>query len=226
MYRIFIVEDDLTIALQMKSNIENWGYEVKVSENLESITGEFNAFAPHLVLMDIGLPFANGFFRCAEIRKTSQVPIIFVSSASDNINMVTAINMGDDDFICKPFDFSVLTAKIMAVIRRSYEINTDTSSSGCLAIGDAVYNSAKSTLNYGNTIIELSKNENRILLCLLENKGSIVSRNRLMEQLWNNDCFIDENTLSVNVNRLRKRLAEAGMPECVKTKKGQGYIIE
>ena len=225
MYRILIVEDDATIASQMKLYLEKWGYEVCASENFDSILGEFDAFNPHLVLMDIGLPFANGFFRCSEIRKKSKVPVIFLSSASDIINMVTAINMGGDDFISKPFDFTLLTAKIMALLRRAYELK-DGDISSKKEFAGATYNNSNSTIVFNNKTIELTKNENRILTCLLDSKSSIVTRSSLMEHLWSNDCFVDENTLSVNVNRLRKKLTDAGMPDVIVTKKGQGYIIE
>ncbi len=223
-HRILIVEDDLTIASQMKIALENWGYEVKLTEDFNDPLAEFTAYNPHLVLMDITLPFNNGFFRCSKIREVSNVPVIFVSSASDNLNMITAINMGGDDFITKPFDFNVMLAKIKAVLRRTYDFAGGTSQ--YLEHRGAVYNPADSTLTYNGEKIDLTKNESRIINTLISKKGTIVSRNRLMEQLWNDDLFVDENTLSVNVNRLRKKLDEAGLTDFIKTKKGQGYIIE
>lgn len=223
-YKILVVEDDFTIASELKTMMTGWGYDVKLTENFEDILGEFETFQPHLVLMDIGLPFANGFIRCGKIREISKVPVIFLSSASDNINLVTAINMGADDFVAKPFDFSVLTAKIMAVLRRAYAFSEE--KSDVIEYRDASYNASDSTITIKGNKVELTKNENRIMSALLSAKGSIVSRNSLMQQLWDDDCFVDENTLSVNMNRLRKKLEAAGLADFIVTKKGQGYIIE
>jgi len=223
-YKILVVEDDFTIATELKTMMTGWGYDVKLTEDFENILGEFNAFQPHLVLMDIGLPFANGFIRCTKIREVSKVPVIFLSSASDNINLVTAINMGADDFVAKPFDFNVLTAKIMAVLRRAYAFAEE--KSDVIEYRGASYNAFDSTITIAGTKVDLTKNENRIMSALLSAKGTIVSRNSLMQQLWDDDCFVDENTLSVNMNRLRKKLEAAGLPDFIVTKKGQGYIIE
>ena len=223
-HRILIVEDDMTIASQMKIALENWGYEVKLTEDFNDPLAEFNIYNPHLVLMDITLPFNNGFFRCSKIREVSNVPVIFVSSASDNLNMITAINMGGDDFITKPFDFNVMLAKIKAVLRRTYDFAGG--SSQYLEHRGAIYNPADSTLTYNGEKIELSRNEYRILLTLMENKGKVVSREKLMEALWETDCFVDENTLTVNVGRLRKTLESVGLNDLIKTKFGVGYILE
>ncbi len=223
-YKILVVEDDFTIASELKTMMTGWGYDVKLTENFEDILGEFQAFSPHLILMDIGLPFANGFIRCQKIREVSKVPVIFLSSASDNINLVTAINMGADDFVAKPFDFNVLTAKIMAVLRRAYAFTEE--KSDVIEYRGAQYNASDSTISVNGQKLDLTKNENRILSALLSAKGTIVSRNTLMQQLWDDDCFVDENTLSVNINRLRKKLEGAGLPDFIATKKGQGYIIE
>ena len=223
-YKILVVEDDFTIATELKTMMSGWGYDVKLTENFEDILGEFTEFQPHLILMDIGLPFANGFIRCTKIREISKVPVIFLSSASDNINLVTAINMGADDFVAKPFDFNVLTAKIMAVLRRAYAFTEE--KKDVIEHRGAAYNAADSTITINGEKIDLTKNENRIMSALLTAKGSIVSRNTLMQQLWDDDCFVDENTLSVNMNRLRKKLEAAGLPDFIVTKKGQGYIIE
>ena len=223
-YKILVVEDDFTIASELKTMMTGWGYEVKLTENFEDILGEFHAFQPHLILMDIGLPFANGFVRCSKIREESKVPVIFLSSASDNINLVTAINMGADDFVAKPFDFNVLTAKIMAVLRRAYDFAEE--KSDVIEYRGASYNASDSTITISGIKVDLTKNENRIMSALLAAKGSIVSRNSLMQQLWDDDCFVDENTLSVNMNRLRKKLEAAVLADFIVTKKGQGYIIE
>lgn len=223
-YKILVVEDDLTIASELKTLMTGWGYEVKLTENFGDLLGEFQSFEPHLILMDIGLPFANGFVRCQMIREISKVPVIFLSSASDNINLVTAINMGADDFVAKPFDINVLTAKIMAVLRRAYDFSEE--KSDVIEYRGASYNASDSTIIINGEKLELTKNENRIMSALLSSKGSIVSRNALMQKLWDDDCFVDENTLSVNMNRLRKKLETAGLPDFIVTKKGQGYIIE
>lgn len=183
---------------------------------------DFKDYAPHLVLLDISLPFFNGYHWCGEIRKTSKVPIIFISSASDNMNIVMAMNMGADDFIAKPFDQSVLMAKIQAMLRRTYDF---ASSVPILEHRGALLNTGDNTLTYQNQQISLTKNEYRILLSLLENKGKVVSREKLMERLWETDHFIDENTLTVNVNRLRKKLDAAGLHEFITTRFGVGYII-
>lgn len=222
MYRILIVEDDSTIAKMIKKHLISWGYEAVCSENFQNITEDFLSFNPQLVLLDLSLPFYNGFHWCQEIRKISKVPIIFISSASDNMNIVMAMNMGGDDFIAKPFDLNVLTAKIQAILRRSFNGNIKTA----LEYRGAVLNTDDASLIIGEDKIELTKNEYRILKILMENKGKIISRDTLMCQLWETDCFVDENTLSVNVARLRKKLENAGLSDFIKTKKGLGYIIE
>lgn len=180
-------------------------------------------FDPQLVLLDVGLPFYNGYHWCSEIRRFSSVPIIFVSSASDNMNIVMAINMGADDFIAKPFDLNVLTAKVQAMLRRTYDLGGQTR---LLQHRDAVLNTDDSTLTYHGERVELTKNEYRILQVLMENKGKTVSRDVLMQRLWESDSFVDENTLSVNVARLRKKLDGAGLENFIATKKGMGYIVE
>lgn len=222
-YKLFIVEDDEGISSAIRTIASGWGFEVKTCENFSRVTEEFSEFMPHIVLLDIGLPFAGGYHWCAEIRKISNVPIIFISSASDNMNIVMAMNMGGDDFVAKPFDCNVLIAKIKALLRRSYDYSE---SSPVLTHKGAFLNTGDNTLVYENNKIELTKNEYRILLCLLENKGKTVSREKLMERLWETDSFVDENTLTVNINRLRKKLDSAGLEDFIKTKFGVGYIAE
>ncbi len=223
MYRLLIVEDDKGIAEAIKVQAQMWDLEVHCIENFRSVMSEFADFNPHIVLLDISLPFYNGYHWCGEIRKVSKVPIIFISSAADNMNMVMAMNMGADDFIAKPFDQSVLMAKLQAMLRRTYDFAT---SVPILEHRGALLNTGDNTLTYGDEKISLSKNEFRILLNLMQNKGKVVSREKLMEQLWESDSFVDENTLSVNVNRLRKRLDAAGLEDFITTKFGVGYIIE
>ena len=222
MYKLYIVEDDNGIADGIRTLAENWGFEARVCSDFRKVTEEFVSFAPHIVLMDIGLPFFNGYHWCSEIRKLSNVPVIFLSSASDNMNIVMAINMGADDFIAKPFDGNVLMAKLQALLRRSYDF---AASAPVLSHRGAFLNTGDNTLTVNGEKTELTKNEYRILLCLMENKGKVVSREKLMERLWETDSFVDENTLTVNVNRLRKKLDGAGLEEFITTKFGVGYII-
>lgn len=223
MYRLLIVEDDKGIAEAVTKQAQMWELQVRTVKNFRNVLSEFSEFDPHIILMDIALPFFNGYHWCSEIRRVSKVPIIFISSASDNMNMIMAMNMGADDFIAKPFDQSVLMAKIQAMLRRTYDFAT---SVPVLEHRGALLNTGDNTLTYGEEKISLSKNEFRILLILMENKGRVVSRERLMEQLWATDSFVDENTLSVNVNRLRKRLEAAGLNDFITTKFGVGYLIE
>ena len=222
MYRLLIVEDDKGIAEAIKNQAELWDLRVHCIENFRHIMTEFAEFDPHIILMDISLPFFNGYHWCSEIRKVSKVPIIFISSASDNMNMVMAMNMGADDFIAKPFDQSVLMAKLQAMLRRTYDFSA---SVPVLEHRGALLNTGDNTLIYNDEKIALSKNEFRILLILMENKGKVVSREKLMEHLWESDSFVDENTLSVNVGRLRKRLDAAGLEDFITTKFGIGYMI-
>ena len=221
--KIFIVEDDPVIASAVAEHIASWGCEPRIARNFQNIVQEFVDFDPQLVLLDVGLPFYNGYHWCSEIRRFSSVPIIFVSSASDNMNIVMAINMGADDFIAKPFDLNVLTAKVQAMLRRTYDLGGQTR---LLQHRDAVLNTDDSTLTYHGERVELTKNEYRILQVLMENKGKTVSRDVLMQRLWESDSFVDENTLSVNVARLRKKLDGAGLENFIATKKGMGYIVE
>lgn len=223
MYKIFVVEDDRGIAEAIAEQARMWSYEVTVAEDFRNIITEFALAAPHLVLLDISLPYFNGYYWCEQIRKISKVPIIFISSASDNMNIVMAMNMGADEFIAKPFDQSVLIAKVQAMLRRSYDFAAGVP---VLEHRGALLNTGDNTLTYNDEKIELSKNEYRILLCLMESKGRVVSREKLMERLWETDSFVDENTLTVNVNRLRKKLDSAGLAGFITTKFGVGYIIE
>ena len=223
MYRIYIVEDDQGIAEGIVRQAESWGLEVKCAENFRDIMGEFAAFQPHLVLLDIGLPFFDGYHWCGEIRAVSKVPIIFISSASDNMNIVMAMSMGADDFIAKPFDGSVLIAKIQALLRRSYDYAPDMP---IIEHRGAILNTGDNSLSCNGRSVALTKNEYRILLCLMRSRGKVVSREKLMETLWETDSFVDENTLTVNVGRLRRKLDAAGLEGFISTKFGVGYIVE
>ena len=222
MYKLMIVEDDPGIARSVRELAESWGYIAQVSEDFRHITAAFTAFQPHLVLMDITLPFFNGYHWCTEIRRLSQVPILFLSSAADNMNIVMAMNLGADDFIAKPFDGTVLMAKVQALLRRTYDF---AGSAPVLEHRGAFLNTGDNSLTYGEETVPLTKNEYRILLCLMENKGRVVSREQLMERLWESEQFIDENTLAVNVNRLRNKLDAVGLEGFITTKFGVGYLV-
>lgn len=223
MYRLLIVVDDAGIAEAIREQAQLWDLQVACVQNFRNVMAEFAVFDPHIVLLDIGLPFFNGYHWCSEIRRVSRVPIIFISSAADNMNMVMAMNMGADDFIAKPFDQSVLMAKLQAMLRRSYDF---AASVPVLEHRGALLNTGDSTLTYHGEKISLSKNEFKILHILMANKGKVVSREKLVEALWETDSFVDENTLTVNVGRLRKRLDNAGLTDFITTKFGVGYLIE
>ena len=218
-----LIEDDENMANAMRTQLQAWGYEVYCIQNFQKVTEEFLAVEPQLVLLDIMLPFFNGYHWCSEIRKHSNVPILFISSASDNMNIIMAMNMGGDDFIAKPFDLNVLLAKVQAILRRTYDL---TGSIPVLEHKGAILNLNDMTLHYGEQILDLTRNEFRILQTLLEQKGKVVSRNTLMMRLWEIDSYVEENTLTVNINRLRKKLVEIGLEDYIKTKIGCGYIIE
>lgn len=221
-YKIYIVEDDPVIAKSIRDYMSLWGYDVRVADDFTSILQEFVRYDPQLVLMDISLPFYNGFHWCSEIRKISSVPIMFLSSASDNMHMIMAMNMGADDYIVKPFDLSVMLAKVQALLRRTYDF---AGQPHLIEHRGMILNSTEHTISFGDEKIELTKNENRILQVLLGNKGKVVSRETLMAKLWESDEFVDENTLSVNIARLRKKLERLGLEDFVVTKKGIGYMV-
>lgn len=223
MYKLLIVEDDSIIAKSIKNHMEGWGYEAVCVTDFENVKKIFVREQPHLVLMDISLPFYNGFHWCDEIRKISKAPIIFLSSASDNMNIVMAMNMGGDEFIEKPFDLNVVTAKVQAILRRSYSFQGTVN---VMEYHGVVLNLSDATVAYHDRKMELTKNEFRILQILMENTGKIVSRDAIIARLWESDEFIDDNTLTVNVARLRKRLEFMDLGSMVRTKKGIGYMVE
>ncbi len=223
MYKIMIVEDDLVIAESVSGHLHKWGYETKCVEDFRGVMDLYHSFAPDLILMDINLPYFNGFHWCSEIRRVSTTPIIFVSSISDNMNIVMAMNMGGDDYIEKPFDINVLTAKVQALLRRTYSVAQQ---QNIISYRELVLNLNSTSLACKGEQISLTKNEYMILQLLMEKHGVVVSRDELMEKLWGNDEFIDDNTLTVNVTRVRKKLETAGCIDYIKTKKGIGYILE
>ena len=220
--KVFIVEDDEVIAAAVAQQLTAWGYLVRRAGDFRNVLGEFADFDPQLVLLDIGLPFYNGYHWCSQIRRQSRVPIIFISSAADNMNIVMAMNMGADDFIAKPVDMNVLVAKIKAVLRRCYDYVEQVPTYTCRG---AVFHPADATMEYQGQRLSLTKNDCRILQTLLEHKGSLVSRDTLMMRLWETDSFIDENTLTVNIARLRRKLDGLGLTDLIVTKKGMGYMI-
>ena len=222
MYKILIVEDDLVIASSLKKHIETWGYDSKYITDFKNVLDEFSTYKPHLVLLDVSLPYFNGYHWCEMIRKISKTPIIFISSFSENMNIIMAINMGADDFISKPFDLDVLTAKINALLRRTYDFKPNDE---CIIANGLILNTNNLSMEYEDTVYELTKNEFRILQVLMSSKGKTVNRDTLMSKLWETDSYIDDNTLTVNINRLRKKLEAVGLNNFIITKKGIGYLV-
>ena len=222
MHKILIVEDDMIIANSIKTLVESWGNGAKLIDDFGQVITEFVNYDPQLVLMDISLPFYNGFYWCNEIRKVSKVPIVFISSASDNMNIIMAVNMGADDFIAKPFDLNVLSAKIQAILRRTYDF---VGQSHLLEHHNVILNTSDASVTYKDSKISLTKNDYKMLLLLMENKGSVVSREDLMVKLWESDEYIDDNTLTVNMTRLRKKLEDIGVNDFILTMKGVGYKL-
>ena len=222
MYRIFLAEDDHALAEAISRQLESWGNEVITVRDFRRVSAEFAEARPQLVLLDIMLPFYDGYHWCTEIRKLSSVPIVFISYASDNMNIVMAMNMGGDDFKPKPVDPMVLTAKLQALLRRTYELGEPCQALECHG---ALLDLSSGTLECGGQRLELTKNEFRILRTLLENRDKTVSRERLMTVLWQSDCYVEENTLTVNVARLRKKLEGVGLAGIIATKPGEGYIL-
>ncbi len=225
MHKILIVEDDKIISGQIKKQLEAWGFRAMVVTDFNSVMTDFADYEPDMVLLDISLPFYNGYHWCTQIREVSKVPIIFISSTADNMNIVMAMNMGADDFIAKPFDLTVLTAKVQALLRRTYDFGGQ-SEIGVLEHQGAVLNLNDASLSYNGEKIDLTKNEYKILEILMSNKGKVVSRDDIMIKLWETESFVDENTLTVNVARLRKNLEASGLADFIKTKKGMGYVVE
>ena len=222
MQKIMIVEDDEVISSILKQHLNKWNYDVYVVENFENIVEDFIQQQPMLVLLDISLPFYNGYHWCQEIRKISEVPVIFISSMNENMNIVMAMNMGADDFISKPFDLNVVTAKIQALLRRTYSFNKQ---SQLLTYKDLILNLLDATIMYQDIVVDLTKNELKILQLLFEKAETFVSREDMMMELWQTEQFVDDNTLSVNVNRLRKKLDVFPITSLIQTKKGIGYKL-
>ncbi|HWR62144.1 MAG TPA: response regulator transcription factor [Clostridia bacterium] len=223
MYRIFVVEDDKTISGIMAENLRKWGYKTEVVSDFSDILPDFTAFDPHLVLMDINLPYYDGFYWCAKLRELSNIPIVFISSRDSDSDKIRAISQGGDDYIEKPFSMDLLIAKVSAILRRAYSYSDQ--NLNVLQYKDMLLNLEKLQVLCGEREIELTRNECRILALLIRNHGNLVTRVRIMKDLWEDESFVDENTLTVNVNRLRKKLEEIGLGEAVKTVKGEGYRL-
>jgi len=221
-YKILIVEDDNVIADSIKKHLEKWEYQVHCVTDFKEVLKDVTSFKPELILLDITLPFYNGFYWCNEIRKLTKVPIIFISSADDKMNIVMAMDMGGDDFIAKPFDLTVLTAKINAMLRRSYSFKTNLN---ILEHKGVILNLSNAVLSKGENSVELTKNEFKIMKLLMENAGEMVKRDTIMIHLWDSDSFIDDNTLTVNLTRIRKKLSQIGADDYIETKKGIGYMV-
>ncbi len=220
MQKILLVEDDKTISQLVAKNLINWGYQVQEVKDFQMVLEQMEEFQPHLILLDIGLPFFNGYYWCQEIRKTSRVPIMFLSSHDQPMDIVMAINMGADDYVTKPFEITVLLAKIQGLLRRTYDFVGEQS---LLWFEEVSLDLKTMQVSYGQAVEELTRNEFQILRVLFEHGKEVVSREELMRELWNSDIFVDDNTLSVNIARLRKKLAELGLPDLIVTKKGVGY---
>lgn len=222
-HKILVVEDDAAIAGAITRILDSWQMESRCVRDFRDVLREFTEYDPHLVLMDVTLPFFNGYHWCSEIRKISAVPVLFVSSVAENMNIVMAVDMGGDDFIAKPFDPAVLMAKIRALLRRTYDLGDRVP---VIEHRGAVLNLNDGTLLCDGKKTELTRNEFRILQTLLESRGKVVSRETLMTRLWEYDLYVEENTLTVNMTRLRKKLAAAGLTDYITTRVGSGYIIE
>lgn len=222
MFKIMIVEDDETIAGILKEELQKWNYEAFAVDDFNRVLDVFKEQAPQLILLDIQLPSFNGYYWCQEIRKLSQVPIIFISSRNENLDIVMAIQMGADDFIAKPFDLTVAIAKTQALLRRTYDFNE---SDNFLNFNRTVLKTGESKLYYEQQEVDLTRTELKILELLFLQKGEYVTREEIMVKLWEDESFIDDNTLAVNVARLRKKLAQVELTDFIVTKKGIGYAL-
>jgi len=221
MYNIFIIEDDALIRTELTTLLEKYGYTTTVTEDFNDVAGQVLNQRPSLVLLDINLPVFDGYHICREIRKESKVPVIVVTSRDSDVDELMSMNLGADDFVTKPYNTQILLARISSLLNRTY--GTETISE--LAFGSLVLDIGKSVVSFGTKTAVLSKNEQRILALLIRNKNTITSRDDIMNELWQSNEFVDDNTLTVNINRLRKKLDELGASDMLKTMRGQGYSI-
>ncbi len=223
MSKILIVEDDIVIREELSSLLTRYGYYIKSVNEFKNILDYIRQEEADLILLDINLPYFDGYYICREIRKFSNVPIIIVTSRDSDIDELMSINLGADDFITKPYNIQILLARISALLKRTYGNN---SSSELIKYGDLSLNLLNATISYHNKTIELTKNEVKILFILIKRKGNLVSRQRIMEELWKDEMFVDDSTLSVNITRLRKKLNELGIKNMIETRRGLGYIVQ
>ena len=221
MSKIIIIEDTETIREELKTFLMRYGYEVVTPTNFENIIHDTLMEQPDLILLDINLPVFDGYYICREIRKKSDVPIIVVTSRDNEMDELMSMNLGADDFITKPYNTQILLARIESILRRVQGFNVQET----IVYNDLKLNLSNGSVMYNGRTAELTKNELKILSCLIKNKGKIVSRNDLMDFMWNADVFVDDNNLSVNVTRLRKKLEGLGMEENIETRRGLGYIL-
>lgn len=221
-YKVLIIEDDLNAAENICKFLSDWGLHCAYLQDFQQVMADYVRFNPEIVLLDVKLPHYNGFHWCEEIRKISKVPIIFISSVSDNLNMILAMNMGGDDYVVKPFDLNYLLAKINSLLRRTYDFQ---GTMNVIACGDVILNLDSAKLQYQGQTVDLSRNDFLILRELMSHQGKSVSRDDLMQALWNDNTFVDDNTLSVNVARVRGKLDKIGLGDFIATKKGMGYQV-
>lgn len=224
MQKIYLVEDDATIVSVLADYLRQWGYECYPAKKFAEILQEFRAVSPDLVLLDISLPYYNGYHWCQEIRNISEVPIIFLSSMDQQMNQIMAMNMGADDYLTKPFDLAFVLAKIQALLRRSYQYTHQQVQT--FSLGEVTFHPIEYLLKSKTESLPLSPNESRILSLLLQQQGKIVPKETIIEMLWNSEEFIDNNTLAVNMTRLRKKLSQTGLSDLIQTVKNKGYLIE
>lgn len=224
-YRIMIVEDDRKIADILAGELGRYGYEVTVVARADRVRDDFVACSPDLVLLDINLPHYDGYYWCRQIRAISKVPIIFISARSDEMDQVRALENGGDDYITKPFNLELVLAKVRSSLRRAYGEYAVGPDAELMTVGDLMLNRANNRIAYAGSEIELSPQEFRLLLCLAKEAGHIVEREQLLEALWDDVDFVDDNTLTVNVARVRRRLADLGLSDAIETKRGQGYRL-
>ena len=221
MYKIMIIEDNEKIRNELSDFLGKNGYETLAPDDFEHVMETIHQQKPDLLLLDLNLPVYDGHFICREVRKTSNLPIIIVTSRDSDMDELISMNLGADDFVTKPYNLQILLARLSRVLQRTYEH----ASSTILSIHDIALDVSKSTLTYQGKTIDLTKNEQRIMHCLFQNKNKIVSRNELMQHMWDCDLFVDDNTLTVNINRLRKKLEYLRLDDLIQTKRGMGYII-
>lgn len=223
MYKILIIEDDPSLSSTIIIELKKWDFDTSGIEHFDDILPEFVAFQPHLVIMDINLPYYDGFYWCRKMREISDLPLIFLSSRDSNHDIIMAVNLGGDDYITKPFSMEVLIAKVNAMLRRAYDYQDHAADT--IECRGAVLHLGEGILHYHQSRLELTRNELKILSLLMKNQGKIISRDRIMRYLWDNDEFVNDNTLTVNINRLRSKLEGIGLDEFIHTKKGSGYLI-